>query len=103
MLELKNTQYESIHKRLIRNAPDKKAAEAGDQTAQGLKKSLNRAMQTILAEKKKDFSFSLARLESVSPLKVMERGYSLAFTEDQKLISKVSQVKPNDQITIQSF
>lgn len=99
MLDHKNTQYETIHKRLIRNAPDKKAADAGARRLR-LEKTLNRAMQTILAEKKKDFSFSLARLESVSPLKVMERGYSLVFTEDQKLIRKISQVEPNDPITI---
>lgn len=57
-------------------------------------------MQNILSKKQTDFSHRIAKLEALSPLKVMERGYSLIFTEDQKLVSKVSQVKQDEEISV---
>ncbi|AGK54836.1 exodeoxyribonuclease VII large subunit [Bacillus sp. 1NLA3E] len=99
MLDLKKMQLENQHRRLLRNAPDKKIIEAKEEQFR-LKKALNRAMQNILSKKQTDFSHRIAKLEALSPLKVMERGYSLIFTEDQKLVSKVSQVKQDEEISV---
>jgi exodeoxyribonuclease VII large subunit len=40
-----------------------------------------------------------ARLESLSPLKVLERGYALVFDASGKLIKSAEQVQVGDEIT----
>lgn len=99
MLELKTMQHQNIHRRLKRNAPDKKIQEA-NLMQQRLKKSLSRSMQLIYTKKQTEFVHQLAKLEALSPLKIMERGYSLVFSEEQKLISKISQVTPEEDISV---
>jgi exodeoxyribonuclease VII large subunit len=99
LMEMKKENNTNLHKRLIRNTPAKKVLEASAER-QRLTKALNRNMQAYFSEKRKDFAHSLAKLNALSPLKVMERGYSLVFTENQKLVTKVSQVTKNDEVTI---
>jgi exodeoxyribonuclease VII large subunit len=99
MLELKTMQHQNIHSRLKRNAPDKKIQEATIMQ-QRLKKSLTRSMQLIYTKKQTEFVHQLAKLEALSPLKVMERGYSLVFSEEKNLISKISQVTPEENISV---
>lgn len=99
ILELKKTQQETLQKRLLRNEPDKKIIEARAAHERQLK-TLNRAIQNILSEKQKDFAHHLAKLEALSPLKVMERGYSLVFTDEQKLVSKVNQVQIGEDVIV---
>ncbi|MGJ7921304.1 exodeoxyribonuclease VII large subunit [Neobacillus sp. LXY-4] len=99
VLESKTIEHQNLHNRLKRNAPDKKILEASV-NQQRLTKALTRSMQIILANKQTDFAHQIAKLEALSPLKVMERGYSLVFSEEQKLISKISQVKREEDLTI---
>ena len=42
-----------------------------------------------------------AKLDAMSPLKVLTRGYAMASTEDGNLIRSVSQVEPGERITVQ--
>ena len=50
--------------------------------------------------KKQRFIGHTAKLDAMSPLKVLTRGYAMAQTEDGSLIRSVSDVKPQDQITV---
>ena len=50
--------------------------------------------------KKQRFIGLTAKLDAMSPLKVLTRGYAMAQTEDGSLIRSVSDVKPQDQITV---
>lgn len=99
ILSLKKAEQETLHKRLLRNEPDKKIL-AARVNHERLEKNLNRAITNILSAKQKDFAHRLSKLDALSPLKVMERGYSLVFTEEQKLVSKVSQVQIGEEITV---
>lgn len=45
------------------------------------------------------FQTVLGKLNALSPLQVMERGYSLAYKEDE-LIKSISQVEENDQLEV---
>jgi exodeoxyribonuclease VII large subunit len=99
MLELKTNEYLVLHQRLMRNEPNKKTL-AAKQAQERLEKALNRAINAILTKTKADFSNKLARLEALSPLKIMERGYSLVYTKDEQLIKTITQVRQNEEITV---
>ena len=42
----------------------------------------------------------LTTLEALSPLKIMDRGYSLVYSDEGKLIKTVNQVKRDEQIKV---
>lgn len=53
-----------------------------------------------LSVKKQKFLMHTSKLDAMSPLTVLSRGYSMAQSEKGEVISSCSQVKPNDSITI---
>lgn len=62
---------------------------------------LQQAMQSLLREKKQDFVSLLRHLDALSPLKVMQRGYSLVYDErEKKLINSVGQVQIGDVVKV---
>ncbi|MBP3039753.1 exodeoxyribonuclease VII large subunit [Bacillaceae bacterium Marseille-Q3522] len=63
-------------------------------------KKLTRAMQTILTKKQQEFVRLLTVLEALSPLKIMERGFSLTFTEEGRLIKSITEVNKNDKVEV---
>ncbi|KFZ32494.1 hypothetical protein JS44_04545 [Anoxybacillus flavithermus] len=42
----------------------------------------------------------MAKLDALSPLKIMERGYSLAYDEQETLIKTVKQLQEGDRVHI---
>lgn len=58
----------------------------------GQKQNLNRHKQAYLS--------AAAKLDAMSPLKVLTRGYSMVTNEDNRVIRSVSQVKADDRIKI---
>lgn len=53
-----------------------------------------------LSVKKQKFLMHTSKLDAMSPLTVLSRGYSMAQSEKGEVISSCSQVKPNDSITV---
>ncbi len=96
----KQEQYAQLVKRLERRHPNELMINAKESHSR-LTKRLDRAMTGILTEKQKEFTGILATLEALSPLRIMERGYSLSYSEDGKLIKTASQVKKDDAIKVQ--
>ncbi|MBO0960804.1 exodeoxyribonuclease VII large subunit [Neobacillus sp. MM2021_6] len=97
---VKKDQHEVLHKRLQRNHPDQALSKAKinfDRT----QKDMKRSMLQILSKKQTDFDRILSTLQALSPLKIMERGFSLAYSEDNRLVKSVKQVKENEQVQIQ--
>lgn len=39
-------------------------------------------------------------MDALSPLKIMERGYNVAYDNSGKLIASINQVKPKDHIEL---
>ncbi|MBX9972973.1 exodeoxyribonuclease VII large subunit [Cytobacillus firmus] len=97
--DLKLEQAETLQKRLVRSHPGQLKDQAKEKNDR-LHKLLNRTMANILAAKEKDFARVISTLEALSPLKIMDRGYSLAYTEKETLIKTVSQVKADDMIKL---
>ena len=57
-------------------------------------------MNDVMKQKAWLLTTKLAKLDALSPLKIMERGYSLAYSEQQTLIKTVRQLKEGDRIHI---
>lgn len=102
LFSLKAEQQDQLLKRLERNHPYQLMQLAAE-NHQRLSRSLNRAMTGILTEKQKDFQSILSTLEALSPLKIMERGYSLAYTDDGNLIKSATQIENGDSIQVRLF
>jgi len=49
---------------------------------------------------KKDFINTVSKLDALSPLKTLSRGYSIVTNEDNKVIKKAKDLKAGDKITI---
>jgi exodeoxyribonuclease VII large subunit len=92
-------KYQDLDVRLVRNRPVQKLARAQQDFAV-LQRGLKQRMEAVLREKQHAFAKNISALEALSPLKVMKRGYSLAYTKDQTLIKQTSQVKPGDSIQV---
>ncbi|MFE8695502.1 exodeoxyribonuclease VII large subunit [Cytobacillus sp. FJAT-53684] len=99
LFELKAEQVQSLQKRIIRSHP-KERMEAAKIQQEKMNKLLIRAMTNIVAAKEKDYSHLLMTLEALSPLKIMDRGYSLVYTSEGKLIKTVKQINLNEQIKV---
>lgn len=97
---VKRGQHEMLHKRLWRNHPSE-ALRQGKIKFERTQKDLNRAMLQILTKKQTEFDRIISALRILNPLKIMDRGYSLAYTEDNRLVKSVDQVKASDQIQVQ--
>lgn len=54
----------------------------------------------VLRTKKEAFLSLSGKLDALSPLKVLTRGYSVAMDEDGKIIRSVEDVSPNDKIKL---
>lgn len=92
-------QTRNLHGRLLRNRPEQKLLQAR-RNFTSLEANLVKQMQAVLREKQHRFAKNISALEALSPLKVMERGYSLAMAEDGTILKKTSQAKTGDTIRV---
>ncbi|QIZ09842.1 exodeoxyribonuclease VII large subunit [Priestia megaterium] len=97
---IKKGQHEILYKRLQRNHPSEALREA-QKRLDLTNKEMKRAMQQVLSKKQTEFERILSTLGALSPLKIMERGYSLAYSEENRLIKSINQVKINERVQIQ--
>ena len=56
--------------------------------------------KSTLDKKKQRFVGLTAKLDAMSPLKVLTRGYAMASTEDGSVLRSVRQVKPGDSVNV---
>ncbi|RBW70609.1 exodeoxyribonuclease VII large subunit [Bacillus taeanensis] len=94
----KEEKWEQLHRRLQRNHPAARIQELNTARRQ-IEKRLQREMAGILKEKQMTFQQALAKLNALSPLRIMDRGYSLALKED-KLVKTIQDVQPGDTIQV---
>lgn len=70
------------------------------QKIDALYKRLNRVITTTVNQKSQVFAKQLSTLNALSPLKIMERGYSIAYNKEQKIIKSIEDVKVGETITV---
>lgn len=61
--------------------------------------TLVRAMQVQVAERRARLNQMSGKLEALSPVRILDRGYALVFDSDGKLIKDAAQVAPGRQIS----
>ncbi|MBM7650430.1 exodeoxyribonuclease VII large subunit [Bacillus ectoiniformans] len=102
LIYMKQTKssLDQITARLHRNHPGQQlnlAKERLNRTAQLLTKE----MKVRIKYKEDAFRQKMSVLHALSPLTIMERGYSLVYQDSHKLLKSAKQVKTGDSITVQ--
>jgi exodeoxyribonuclease VII large subunit len=95
ILSRQNQNVDGIRARLMRQAPDKKLMQA-KHLQNNLHERLQRALMNKLNDEQKRLGLLCARLNSVSPLEVLSRGYSITKQNDKviKSIADIDMSKP---------
>lgn len=96
----KKSQLEIIHSRLRRNHPSAALKDALERLERS-QKELQRSMVQIIVKKHTEFDRVVSTLEALNPLKIMERGFSLAYTDENRLVKSIKQVKVDETLQIQ--
>lgn len=99
LLTTKRDEWLQIDKGLLRNHPEQKVQKAIEDQSKTTK-ALYRAMSIILSKKQAEFRSTLTTLEALSPLKIMERGYSLTYDREGQIVKSVNNVDVNDTVQI---
>ena len=99
-LDKKKLQLDSLGSRLLSNLPQRKIAEQSQKLIH-IKARLNQVMKSGLQKRQSSFHIYMAKLDAISPLKTLDRGYSI--TKDKQsgaLITSVTEAKANQAILI---
>lgn len=99
LFENKMHQLRTFEKDLLRNHPQTYIEKARQQLEKQENFLLNQ-MKIINTEKQYQYHHLLTKLETLSPLKIMNRGYSLAYKQDGKLVKSVVDVTPGETVAI---
>jgi len=94
-IERKQLQINALSSRLQSNLPQRKITEQKQKLAH-ISAKLNQSIKNEISNKQSSFRIHMAKLDAISPLKTLDRGYSI--TKDKqsgKLITSISQAKSN--------
>lgn len=95
----KKDHLQKLKKRIERGHPHKLLNDSATRHNH-LIKELNRAMVSIVAVKDRDFRQKVATLEALNPLKIMDRGYSLVYDDEGKLVKSVDKIEKDDRLKV---
>lgn len=84
LMNKKESEYKSVSLRLASRSPKNNLNLMGERL-EGFKKRFETAINRNLEKKEANLSQTCARLDSISPLKVMGRGYSLVYSGEKLL------------------
>ncbi|MED4017082.1 MULTISPECIES: exodeoxyribonuclease VII large subunit [Sutcliffiella] len=98
-IERKRNEWERRHELIRRHHPKKQVSD-GENLVASQTKLLQKAMLQVLQKKKWEFDKRLSQIDALSPLKIMNRGYSIAYNENNDVIKRVEQTKIGDQMSI---
>ncbi|HEX7058214.1 MAG TPA: exodeoxyribonuclease VII large subunit [Bacilli bacterium] len=93
-------QMDAWERRISRQHPGERLSLAREKVA-ARKKELPRLMKQLCAEKRTRTSALIRQLDALSPLKVMDRGYSLVYANDGRtLVKSINGVAPGDIVSV---
>ena len=99
MLHIKN-EPSQLSQRLLQQSPIKNIQLQQQHISQSEHRIIQ-AMQNALQHKSESFVHVIEQLQLVSPLATIARGYSVTRNKDKKVITNTSQVKTNEEISVQ--
>lgn len=97
-IQMKKERFAALSSRLLRVHPNEKISREKERHQQLVKK-MTRDMSVHLKQKQAAFGAMAANLNALSPLKIMDRGYSIAY-QDDNLVKSITQVKKGDGLHI---
>ncbi|MCP8967048.1 exodeoxyribonuclease VII large subunit [Ectobacillus ponti] len=98
-LERKQTHVRQLLLGVQKHHPAQKIAGARALRSM-LQKRLYREMQGVLQLKRGSFARIGEKLEALSPMRVMLRGYSVAYNGQNEVMKSVTQAKPGEELTV---
>lgn len=99
ILQTKREQNQQNTTRVQLNHPGNKI-ELTKQKLQNQKKQMNRQIKNIISVKQQSLAKQIDKLTLLNPLHIMQRGFSITFDEEQKIVISVTKVKKDDDIQI---
>ncbi|HIO91810.1 MAG TPA: exodeoxyribonuclease VII large subunit [Leucothrix mucor] len=100
LLQSKRIAVNALSKQLNANSP-KRLLASRQQKLNQQSKLLHLIIQEKITQKKSNLVLKLAKLDALSPLKTLERGYSIVRDEDKKkIIRSTTQINVDDTINI---
>lgn len=96
LLSFKREQFNYLNKNLMLHHP-KKLLNTEIQRYDLLHEQMIKNMTSTLKEKNNKLSLSIAKLDSLSPLKTLNRGFNVSYNEDS-VIRSIKDVKKDDKI-----
>lgn len=101
ILKQQSYRLEQISERLRREHPVYYLQQLRDKMEK-LELQLHKVTKQVLKEKDTRFSYAVAHLDALSPLKVMQRGYSLVTRfQSKQIVRSVHEVQPGDLLRIE--
>ena len=91
-------RFSALSARLAAQSPENRLKLSGERLS-SLERRNRAAMERLLERLNARVGQSAARLDSLSPLKVLSRGYSLVYREE-KLLSSAETLKKGDRVTM---
>jgi exodeoxyribonuclease VII large subunit len=98
-LRRQRTQLDQLVARLDRTHPRARLGAVREQLGK-LEARANRSMQARIGREKQAFGASVGRLDALSPLKVLSRGYALAYDDAGRLVRDVTTLSPGDAVQV---
>lgn len=89
--------FQQLKLRLQQNHPEYQLSKY-QQTLQNLQEKLHKTIEIFTANKQQQLQHNAKMLNAVSPLAILDRGYSLSSSTDGKLIKSCNDVDIDDQI-----
>ncbi|MFT4415640.1 exodeoxyribonuclease VII large subunit [Fredinandcohnia humi] len=99
VISRKQEIYTKLALRLHHNHPSEKLIQA-KQKQNLYKKMLLKEFTQVLKQRKYIFASTVSKLEALSPLKIMERGYSLVYDDNENLVKSVQHVETGKRIKV---
>ncbi len=99
LVERKTTALNNLEKDVKRNHPERYIANFREQLVKN-ETLLIQHTRDIKKEKQFQFKQLVTQLEALNPLKVMTRGYSLAYKQDGQIIKSVTNVSVGEKLQI---
>ncbi|MGM0834538.1 MAG: exodeoxyribonuclease VII large subunit [Bacillota bacterium] len=99
LVEKKRDKQLQISSLLERNHP-RKQLELEKSSLEQQTKMLTKYMQQALQKKQWEFQNQLTKIDGLSPLKIMSRGYSVAYASSGEIVKSKEQVKVGDTLQV---
>lgn len=92
-------QLNYLNKRLLQHYPSHRLKREKDRLNE-LHEKAEKSMERYVTERQKAFHYLLQKLNILNPLGIMDRGYSVIYNGEQKLVTSIDQVEAQEELKL---